>query len=136
MVAAAQPRAGVRGATSGKAGLGGGREEGEGVSEGDEGCVRHRAKFSARLRRAKFYERGATELASEFLNCTEKLARFQLVIFYFKVSKSKDFRCSRIGGVQGAGAGLVRGDLYSWGAQCLGDSAATFCCPGLTKTGP
>jgi hypothetical protein len=51
-------------------------------------CVRHRAKFSARLRRAKFYERGATELhvASEFLNCTEKLAYFQLVIFYFKVS--------------------------------------------------
>jgi len=34
VVAAAQPRAGVRGATSGKAGLGGGREEGEGVSEG------------------------------------------------------------------------------------------------------
>ena len=92
MVAAAQPRAGVRGATSGKAGLGGGREEGEGVSEGDEGCVRHRAKFSARLLRAKFYERGATELASEFLNCTEKLAHFQLlrvVIFYFKVSKNR-----------------------------------------------
>jgi tRNA (Thr-GGU) A37 N-methylase len=54
-------------------------------------CVRHRAKFSARLRRAKFYERGATELhvASEFLNCTEKLAYFQLVIFYFKVSKNR-----------------------------------------------
>ena len=33
------------------------------------------------LRRAKFYERGATELASEFLNCTEKLANFQLAIF-------------------------------------------------------
>ena len=46
-------------------------------------------KFSARLRRAKFYERGATELASEFLNCTEKLARFQLVFFYDKVSKNR-----------------------------------------------
>ena len=33
VVAAAQPHAGVRGATRGKAGLSGGREEGEGVSE-------------------------------------------------------------------------------------------------------
>ena len=51
-------------------------------------------KFSARLRRAKFYERGATELASEFLNCTETLADFQLLgllrsIFYDNISKTR-----------------------------------------------
>ena len=74
--------------------------------------VRHRAKIFGAPAARQVCERGATELASEFLNCTEKLARFQLVIFYFKVSKSKDFRCSRIGGVQGAGAGPGGSDTH------------------------
>jgi hypothetical protein len=41
------------------------------------------------FRRACGAPRGATELASEFLNCKEKLAHSQLVIFYFKFSKNR-----------------------------------------------